>query len=86
MVDDTIMPAQAVQISLDRALLKRVDADPEARKKGRSAFVRDALRAYLRARERVRVDDAIRTAYGEDGGAMLHEIEELLGNQAWPDE
>jgi metal-responsive CopG/Arc/MetJ family transcriptional regulator len=80
------MPVQAVQISLDRGLLKRLDADPEVKAKGRSAFIRDALRVYLRARERARIDERIRAAYGGRGHAMLREVESLLGNQAWPDE
>jgi CopG family transcriptional regulator/antitoxin EndoAI len=80
------MPAQPVQISLDRALLKRLDADPEVKAKGRSAFIRDALRVYLRARERARIDDQIRAAYRGRGNATLREVESLLESQSWPDE
>lgn len=80
------MPAQAVQISLDRVLLKRLDADPEVKAKGRSAFIRDALRAYLRARERARIDEQIRAAYGGRADAMLREVESLVGRQPWPEE
>jgi len=85
-LDTATMPVQAVQISLDRGLLQRLDADPEVKAKGRSAFIRDALRVYLRARERARIDERIRAAYGGRGDAMLREVESLLGNQAWPDE
>jgi CopG family transcriptional regulator / antitoxin EndoAI len=80
------VPAQPVQISLDRGLLKRLDADPEVKAKGRSAFIRDALRVYLRARERARIDEKIRAAYGGRADAMLREVETLLRDQAWPDE
>ena len=80
------MSVQPVQISLDRGLLKRLDADPEVKAKGRSAFIRDALRVYLRARERARIDDQIRAAYGGRANAMLREVESLLGSQSWPDE
>jgi hypothetical protein len=37
------MAAKPVQISIDSALLERVDADPETRARGRSAFVRAAI-------------------------------------------
>jgi metal-responsive CopG/Arc/MetJ family transcriptional regulator len=80
------MPAKPVQISIDRRLLERLDADPEVRVKGRSAFIRDALRVYLRARERARIDDSIRAAYGGRADAMLREVETLLEGQAWPEE
>jgi metal-responsive CopG/Arc/MetJ family transcriptional regulator len=80
------MSAQPVQISLDRELLKRLDADPEVKARGRSAFIRDALRAYLRARERARVDDQIRAAYVGRANAMLREVESLLESQSWPDD
>ena len=80
------MPVHAVQVSLDNELLKRIDADPEAKKKGRSAFIRDALRLYLRARERRKIDHEIRSAYGGKSDAMLAEIEGLLERQTWPDE
>ncbi len=78
------MGAKAVQISLDAELLKRVDRDPEARKLGRSAFVRSAIDLYLRAKERRAVDDAIRHAYGGQADALLADVEEFLGAQAWP--
>jgi len=78
------MAAKAVQISLDSDLLKRVDRDPEVRKLGRSAFIRSAIDLYLRAKERRADDDAIRSAYGSQADAMLGEVEDLLGAQAWP--
>jgi metal-responsive CopG/Arc/MetJ family transcriptional regulator len=78
------MGAKAVQISLDAELLRRVDRDPEVRKLGRSAFVRSAIDLYLRAKERRAEDDAIRRAYGSGADAMLGDVEEFLGAQAWP--
>jgi metal-responsive CopG/Arc/MetJ family transcriptional regulator len=78
------MGSRAVQISLDADLLKRVDRDPEVRKRGRSAFVRSAIDLYLRAKERRAADDAIRGAYGGQAEAMLGEVEEFMGSQAWP--
>jgi metal-responsive CopG/Arc/MetJ family transcriptional regulator len=80
------MSAKPVQISLDEVFLRRVDADPEVKRRGRSAVVREALELYLRARERRRIDRDIRSAYGGRSNAMVTEIEDLLGSQEWPDE
>jgi metal-responsive CopG/Arc/MetJ family transcriptional regulator len=38
------MTAKPGQISLDLELLEKIDTDPEARERGRSAFVREAVR------------------------------------------
>lgn len=81
---DDIMPAKPVQISVDLELLKRIDADPEAREKGRSAFVRSAVSSYLAAKRRKAIDLAIGAAYGEAADAMEAEVSDLLDAQAWP--
>jgi metal-responsive CopG/Arc/MetJ family transcriptional regulator len=78
------MTAKAVQISLDTELLRRIDADAETRKKGRSAFVRAAVELYLEARRRRAVDAAIERAYAGKADELLDEIDDLLGSQAWP--
>ncbi len=80
------MPAKAVQISLDVDLLKQIDESREAHKLGRSAFFKNAARAYLRARRKQAIDEAIRRAYAGSKRAALEEIEDLIGGQAWPDE
>ena len=79
------MGAKPVQISIDEELLRRVDADPQTVAEGRSSFVRSALRMYLRAKERSRVDESIRAAYDGQADEMLEEIEDLLGAQTWPE-
>ena len=80
------MAARPVQISMDEELLRRIDRDPEAKEKGRSAFVRAAAELYLRAKERRRIDDSIRRAYSDKSDDLLGEIQDLLGTQSWPDE
>ena len=80
------MSAKAVQVSIDVELLRRVDAEPETRKRGRSAFVRSAIESYLRAKRRREMDEAISTAFAKDADAMLDEVEPLLDGQAWPDD
>ena len=80
------MSAKAVQISIDEELLRRVDAQPETRECGRSAFVRSAIESYLRARKRREIDQAISSAFGTQAEAMLDEVDGLLDAQAWPDD
>ncbi len=80
------MPAKPVQVSIDLELLRRIDADPETRKRGRSAFIRSAVSSYLRAKRRREVDSAIAAAYAGAGDAMLAEVSDLLDAQAWPED
>ena len=78
------MAAKAVQISMDTDLLRRIDRDPEVRKRGRSAFVRSAVELYLKAKRRRDVDRVIARAFEGQADAMLEEIVDLIGDQAWP--
>lgn len=79
------MPAQPVQVSIEKALLKRIDMDPETKKCGRSAFIRSAVELYLRAKERRGIDDAIRRAYSGKQDELLAEIDDLIEVQEWPE-
>jgi metal-responsive CopG/Arc/MetJ family transcriptional regulator len=78
------MSVKPVQISIDDELLRRIDRDPEAKRLGRSAFVRTALRTYLAAKERKSIDEQIRRAYAGQADELLDEVEQLLPGQAWP--
>lgn len=78
------MSSQPVQISLDEKLLRQIDADPETKEKGRSAFIRAAVRLYLKAKERMSVDEAIASAFSGKADAMLREVENLISEQVWP--
>ena len=79
------MAARSVQISLDRDLLARIDRDPQTRKEGRSALIRDAVTLYLEAKRRKEIDAQIRRAYQGHGRDLLDEVEQLLEEQAWPE-
>lgn len=46
------MAPRTIQISLEPDLLDQIDAAPEAREKGRSAFILSAVRSYLKTKER----------------------------------
>jgi metal-responsive CopG/Arc/MetJ family transcriptional regulator len=75
---------QPVQVSIDLELLQRIDADPETRKKGRSALVRSAVSSYLYAKRRREIDAAIRAAYGSADDDLQAEVRGLMDAQAWP--
>lgn len=76
---------KAVQFTIEEELLRQIDRDPEAKRLGRSAFLRRAAREYL-ARRR---NEAIRDAYHRGYRAQPVSAEEfgpLMEGQAWPDE
>jgi metal-responsive CopG/Arc/MetJ family transcriptional regulator len=80
------MGAKPVQISIETELLERIDRDPEARARGRSAFIRSAVEIYLTAKERREIEERLAKAYDGQDDAMLEEVVELLSGQAWPGE
>jgi len=80
------MASRAVQISLDQALLKRIDQDPEARSLGRSAFLRHAVEQYFATKQRAGIDEALRRGYQGAAAQAAEEIDGLIESQAWPDE
>jgi metal-responsive CopG/Arc/MetJ family transcriptional regulator len=80
------MPARPVQISVDEELLQRIDNDPEAQEKGRSAFIRSAVESYLSARRRQEIEARLERAYSGQADRLLLEVEDLLDGQRWPSE
>ena len=80
------MPARPVQISMDAELLRRIDEDPEVRRRGRSVFIRSAIEMYLRARRRREIDEQISSAYAGHADELLAEISDLMSAQEWPPE
>ncbi len=79
------MSAKPVQVSIDEGLLREVDRDPDVKRDGRSAFVRNALRLYLRVKARRRVDERIRRAYRNETDELVGEIDDLIEAQEWPE-
>jgi metal-responsive CopG/Arc/MetJ family transcriptional regulator len=55
---------KAIQITLDEALLARLDADEEVRRDGRSAVLRRAAEEYLRRRRKRVIAEQYSRAYG----------------------
>jgi len=78
------MAAKPVQVSIGVELQRLIDANPETREKGRSAFIRSAVSSYLAAKQRKAVDVAIGAAYGGAAETMEAEASGLLDAQAWP--
>jgi predicted RNA-binding protein YlxR (DUF448 family) len=80
------MTERSVQISMDPDLLGQIDADPEVREKGRSAFFHSAAQLYLKAKERRGIERRLAHAYSGEAGSLLEEVEELMGQQSWPND
>lgn len=75
---------KAIQITIDDALLRQIDRDPEAKRHGRSAFLRRAAAEYLRRKREGEIDEAYRRGYGTKPAGS----EELGPFEAptWPEE
>jgi len=79
------MASKPVQVSLDSDLLERIDADPETRSQGRSAFVRRAVEHYLDAKRRADIDEALRKGYAGKAADAAEEVDDLIEAQTWPE-
>jgi metal-responsive CopG/Arc/MetJ family transcriptional regulator len=58
-----------IQVLIDEPLLRRLDADPEVKRVGRSQVLRRAAGEYLRRSRIRRIAEGYRRAYG--GGKVL---------------
>ena len=75
---------KAVQVLFDEHLLKRLDADEDVRRAGRSAVLRRAATEYLRRRRAERITEAYRRGYG-DGGGFDAELVGWENEGVWPE-
>lgn len=82
------MPSGKVAISIEPALLTRIDAEAAGAGQSRSAFIAEALRQALEQREAERVLRAARTCYAEidadDELRDLHERAEVVMQETLP--
>lgn len=76
---------KAIQVTLDEALLARLDADDEVRREGRSAVLRRAADEYLRKRRKRAIADQYARGYGANPG-LGPEFSGWEDQGAWPDE
>jgi metal-responsive CopG/Arc/MetJ family transcriptional regulator len=73
-----------VQITFDEGLLRRLDADPETRRLGRSAVLRIAVEEWLKGKRDKEIDEQIRRGYQRHPAAEFDEW--LKEEPPWPDE
>ncbi len=74
---------KAIQITLDDALLSRLDRDEEVRRDGRSAVLRRAADQYLRHRRAGAIAAAYSRAYA-DGSGLDGEFAGWEKEGVWP--
>jgi metal-responsive CopG/Arc/MetJ family transcriptional regulator len=74
---------KSIQITVDEALLARLDQDDEVKRDGRSAVLRRAADLYLRQRRAREVATAYRRAYAGESG-LGAEFEGWEREGAWP--
>jgi metal-responsive CopG/Arc/MetJ family transcriptional regulator len=73
-----------IQIMIDEELLRRLDADEEVRRAGRSAVLRRAAAEYLRRSRKKRIAKAYERAYGNAMG-LGDEFAGWEGEASWPE-
>lgn len=56
-----------VQVSLDTSLVRKIDADSESRRDGRSAYITNAILLYMRAKREKLIDDQLVAALSATG-------------------
>ena len=78
-----LIPMKAIQITVDEALLQRLDRCQEVRSRGRSAVFREAVDAYLAKREAEEITQAYLAAYGP--GTPPDELEGWADEDVWPE-
>ncbi len=76
---------KAVQVTLDEALLKELEANPEAQRDGRSAVLRRAAREYLARQRRQAITEQYRQAYAGEAG-LGGEFHGWKDEGEWPQE
>ncbi|HEX9689508.1 MAG TPA: ribbon-helix-helix protein, CopG family [Thermoanaerobaculia bacterium] len=72
-----------IQVLMDEPLLRRLDADEEVRKRGRSAVLRRAAAEYLRRSSSKRIAETYRLAYGDHEG-LGEEFARWEDEGSWP--
>ena len=73
-----------IRVMFDETLLKRLDADAEVRKVGRSAVLQRAAAEYLRRSRAKKIAEAYRRAY-RDHGRLGDEFAGWEHQGSWPE-
>ena len=74
---------KSIQVLVDELLLRRLDADDEVKRDGRSAVLCRAAYEYLRRRRAKRVAEAYRKGYG-GGKGLGTEFAGWESEGSWP--
>jgi metal-responsive CopG/Arc/MetJ family transcriptional regulator len=74
---------KTIQITIDPDLLHKIDNDEESMKKGRSAFLRQAVRYYLEQKRLKLISEKYRSGYTQ-GLAKDENLTIWEDEQVWP--
>jgi metal-responsive CopG/Arc/MetJ family transcriptional regulator len=74
---------KTIQITIDPELLHEIDNDEESIKKGRSAFLRQAVRYYLEQKRLKSISEKYRSGYTR-GLAKDDDLTIWEDEQVWP--
>lgn len=74
---------KSIQVMFDEPLLERLDSDEEVKRDGRSAVLRRAAAAYLKANRARATADAYRRAYA--GSSVDAEFAGWSDEGTWPE-
>jgi len=74
---------KTIQITIDPELLHLIDNDEESMKKGRSAFMRQAVRYYLEQKRLKSISEKYRSGYAQ-GLVKDHDLSIWEDEQVWP--
>ena len=74
---------KTIQITIDPDLLHQIDNDEEVKKKGRSAFLRQAVRYYLEKKRLNSISDKYRSGYSQ-GLVKKDDFTLWEDEQVWP--
>ncbi len=74
---------KTIQITIDPDLLDKIDNDEESMKKGRSAFLRQAVRFYFEQKRLKSISDKYRSGYTQ-GLAKNDDLTIWEDEQVWP--
>jgi metal-responsive CopG/Arc/MetJ family transcriptional regulator len=74
---------KTIQITIDPELLHKIDNDEESKKKGRSAFLRQAVQYYLEQKRLKSISEQYRSGYKHES-AKNDDLTSWEDEQVWP--
>ena len=74
---------KTIQITIDPELLHKIDNDEESMKKGRSAFLRQAVRYYLEQKRLKSISEQYRSGYRRES-EINDDLTSWEDEQVWP--